>query len=494
MLAAGAIPLQPRMNPHIVSTIVLAVHWSIVLGLSLRVITRRSPVGVSVAWLAVMFSVPFVGAALYLLFGEKRLGRNRMARAVANEAAVRRWQEGLRPTSDEAAAQAGVAATLERLAERVLGYPAQSGHEIELLESFETIFDAIVSDLDRARRKCSLSFYIWQEGGRAVEVVDALVRAARRGVQCRVLADAVGSKGFLRGELARRLREGGVELRAALPTGPLRTLASRADLRNHRKIVVVDDRVAYTGSQNLVDPRFFQQEAGAGEWVDAMARLTGPAVAALEAVFDLDWSIETGSAFEPPGSIALSRTHPAGSTVVQVAPSGPDLRPEAIHQLLLTAIYAARRELVMTTPYFVPEESILTALLSAALRGVKVTLIVPARNNSLPVRYASAAHFDDLLSAGVRIALFKGGLLHTKSLTLDGETSLFGSVNLDIRSLWLNFEISLLVYDPDFTGRLRSLQQRYLDDSDALDLEAWRRRPRRRRLAEDAFRLLSPLL
>jgi cardiolipin synthase len=222
-----------------------------------------------------------------------------------------------------------------------------------------------------------------------------------------------------------------------------------------------------------------------------MARVTGPAAAALDGVFGFDWSTETAGGFEPPP--APDQGRPGGSTV-QVVPSGPGLRPEAIHQLLLTAIYSARRELVMTTPYFVPDESILTALLSAALRGVEVTLIVPAHNDSLLVRYASVAHFDDLMSAGVRLALYRGGLLHTKSLAIDGLVGVFGSVNLDMRSLWLNFEISLFVYGTDFTGRLRALQDRYLRDSDRLELDRWRRRPARRRFLEDAFRLLGPLL
>jgi cardiolipin synthase len=180
--------------------------------------------------------------------------------------------------------------------------------------------------------------------------------------------------------------------------------------------------------------------------------------------------------------------------VVQLAPSGPDLRPEAIHRLLLTAIYAARRTLVMSTPYFVPDDSILTALLTAALRGVDVTLIVPARNDSFLVRHASVASFDDLLTAGVRIARFNGGLLHTKSLTVDGELSFFGSVNLDMRSLWLNFEISLLVYDRDFTGRLFELQNEYIRNSDWLELDQWRCRPARSRFIANTCRLLSPLL
>ncbi|HEV7765986.1 MAG TPA: cardiolipin synthase [Thermoanaerobaculia bacterium] len=474
------------MNPHLVSTTILVTHWLIVVGLTLRVITRRAPVGVSVAWIAVMFSVPFIGAAVYLLFGEKRLGRRRGARTASTMDAVMRWQASLRQVRNE------TAAPLDLLAERVLGFPVQTGNDIELLDDFNAIFDAIVADIDSARETCHLSFYIWHERGRTIDVADALVRAARRGVQCRALADAMGSKQFLKGDLVRRLRQEGVQFRAALPTGSLPTLFSRVDLRNHRKIVVVDDRVAYTGSQNLADPRFFMQDSGAGEWVDAMIRVTGPAVAALDGVFAFDWSVETGDAFDPPtGSACAASTR---GTAVQVAPSGPGSRPEAIHQLLLTAIYAARHELIMTTPYFVPDESTLTALLSAALRGVNVTLIVPAYNNSLLVRYASAAQYDDLLSAGAHVALFKGGLLHTKSLAIDGETSIFGSVNLDMRSLWLNSEISLFVYDSGFTGRLRSLQKKYLDNSEYIDLDSWRQRPRWRQLTENSFRLLGPLL
>ena len=168
--------------------------------------------------------------------------------------------------------------------------------------------------------------------------------------------------------------------------------------------------------------------------------------------------------------------------------------PEGIHQLLLTAIYGVRTKLVMTTPYFVPDKAMLTALLSASLRGVDVLLIVPARNDSVLVRHASVAHFEDLLCAGVRIALFQEGLLHTKSLTIDDGIGVFGSVNLDMRSLWLNFEISLLVYESDFTDNLRTLQGAYLATSEFVDLDVWRRRPAWLRFTENACRLLGPLL
>ena len=162
--------------------------------------------------------------------------------------------------------------------------------------------------------------------------------------------------------------------------------------------------------------------------------------------------------------------------------------------MLLAAIYSARRELILTTPYFVPEESMMTALLSAPRRGVDVTLIVPALNDSMLVRYASAAHYEALLDAGVKIALFQDGLLHTKSLTIDGSSCIFGSLNLDIRSLWLNFEISLFIYDHDFTLRLRELQKTYLKKSNMLSLNDWRKRSHQQKFAEDVFRLFAPLL
>jgi cardiolipin synthase len=482
------------MNLHLISTFVLVAHWLIVAGLSIRVIMRRPPVGVSLAWLAVIASAPFIGAVAYLLFGERRLGRRRAARIAASIGNVHQWQADQRHQFDAAAMQMeATAEPIHRHAEHVLGFPILTGNTIELLDNFHAVFDAIVADIDAARSRCHVCFYIWHEGGRAAEVVDALVRAARRGVQCRAQADAVGSKAFLGGNSARRLRHAGVELSAALPTGPLRTLFVRRDLRNHRKIVVIDDHVAYTGSQNLVDPRFFKQKSGVGEWVDAIARITGPAAAALDTVFGLDWTVETGRTYELPLAAAKESPSLAGS-MVQVVPSGPDLQPEAIHQLLLTAIYTARRELVMTTPYFVPDESVLTALLSAALRGVEVTLIVPARNDSVLVRYASVAHFDDLMSAGANIALFKGGLLHTKSLTIDRGISVFGSVNLDMRSLWLNFEISLFIYDAAFTKQLGALQETYLRNSNRLELDVWRRRTALRKFTENTFRLLGPLL
>jgi cardiolipin synthase len=322
-----------------------------------------------------------------------------------------------------------------------------------------------------------------------------LIRAETRGVRCRVLLDSVGSGAFLRSRLARRMRDNGIDVVEALPVGLVRSLFVRVDLRLHRKIVVIDGSIAFTGSLNLVDPQFFKQGSGVGEWVDAMVRVTGPAAKLLEMVFVWDWLIETGETIE--GAIPANAGDlpaSAGQAVTQVLPSGPGYRTGTIQQLLLTAMYSAQRELIMTTPYFVPDEAFIGALQAAAQRGVEVTLIVPYRIDSILVRYASRAYNDDLLRAGVRILRFRGGLLHTKSVVVDGETTLFGTVNLDLRSLRLNFEVTMIAYDASFGREVRDLQLRYAEQSEPMDLKRWRQRGRVGRFFENTAQLMSPLL
>jgi cardiolipin synthase len=466
------------------------------LALSARVIKRRLPVGVALGWLAVILIFPFVGAIIYLLIGEYRLGPRRARRDAAYAASGgERSQLGSRPERVEPSAFGAGGASVARLAEATLGAVPLPGNRLELLENADAAFPVLIADIDRARQSCDLEFYIWSPGGRADEVGAAVIRAAKRGVRCRILVDAIGSKAFLRSQLARDLRSSGVRVVAALPAGAILVLFRRPDLRLHRKIAVFDGTVAYTGSLNLADPRLFKQDAGVGQWVDALARVQGPAVEALAAVFRKDWFLETGEMPEPANPPGEAGTATAtGTAAVQVLPTGPDARVEAIEQVVLMGLYAATREVVLTTPYFVPSESLRTAFLPAAARGVAVTLIVPAKVDSRLVHFASRAFQKDLLEAGVRLALYQGGLLHTKSITVDGQFSLFGSVNLDPRSMRLDFEITLAVYDTAFTAALRQLQQSYLGKSEMLDLAACDGRSAVERFAEDAARLVGPIL
>jgi cardiolipin synthase A/B len=478
------------------TTALLVADWLVRLGLSIRIIMRGRPVGFTLAWLTVVLILPLVGAMAYLMFGELRLGRRRAEWAERIHGPYREWLRQLnnrrqvdwQPLGNECR-------SLAHLCDASVGIPALPANELRLLQDAETAFRALVADIDAARRTVHLEFYILAAGGMVDEIGEALLRAASRGVICRLLVDAVGSKEFLESRLPERLRSGGIQLRGALPVGLFRMLFYRLDLRMHRKIAVIDGEIAYTGSMNLVDPRFFKQDAGVGQWVDAMLRMRGPAVEALAVTFLEDWELETGEGVERLTDTGDIHAVPeAGSSAVQVVPSGPVLSSQAIQAILLSAIYAAREELILTTPYFVPDELMLTALVSAAGRGVRVTIVLPARVDSRLVRWASQAHKGELLAAGVRIMLFGRGLLHTKSISVDGKYCLFGSLNLDPRSLQLNFEITLAIYDELFTGQLRELQNSYIAASTAMDLARWQRRRALTRFADNAARLLSPLL
>ncbi|MBL0922688.1 MAG: cardiolipin synthase, partial [Phycisphaerales bacterium] len=317
-----------------------------------------------------------------------------------------------------------------------------------------------------------------------------------RGVRCRVLVDAVGSRPFLRSDLCAAMRRAGVLVCEALPVNPLRMLLARVDLRNHRKIVVIDHRIGYTGSHNLAEADFLsKKKPRAGDWVDASVRLEGPAVGALQAVFLGDWLLDS---VEPDEEVErLARRAPVeveGGSVAQLIPSGPDRESGAVQQAMLALIYAADRELILTTPYFVPDESTRAALCIAARRGVRTTVVVPAHPDARLVAAASRAFFQELLDAGVRIRRFRKGLLHAKTFTIDGEIAVITSVNMDMRSFFLNFESTLVVYDRRFAEELRRAQHGYMELAPEVSAGEWAHRPLVNRFVDNIAQLAAPLL
>jgi cardiolipin synthase len=487
-------------------TILLLADLTIRIGLSFRVIMRRRPYGITFAWLIIILLIPFFGAIVYLMVGENRISEKRIARARQSQDYYQYWLNSLRGRApvdwDD---KVDSCLPLHNQAEKLIGIPALGGNHIELIEMPDDILDAIASDIRKARSTCHLQFYIWQEGGKVSEIENALLDAAGRGVTCRILLDSIGSSDYLKGDRINELKAAGIQFQEALPAGLIKAFFARIDIRNHRKVVVIDGEIAYTGSQNMVDPRYFKQNSGVGQWIDVMARITGPVVESLAGTFISDWYLDSDEklmeslGIEAAVADVRRRTDvhivdKTGDTAVQLVPSGPGLVPEAIHSLLLTTIYSARTELVLTTPYFVPDEPLLTALKSAAQRGVHVTLIVPEKNDSRLVHYASRAHYLELIKSGVRILLFSGGLLHSKTITVDQEFSLFGSVNLDMRSFWLNFEATLIIYDRDLAGKIRTIQARYEDESRDVMLDQVERRPVFNRFKENIALLIGPLL
>ncbi|MEJ2522569.1 MAG: cardiolipin synthase [Gammaproteobacteria bacterium] len=485
------------MHPDVVdfSAIALAAHVLVVAGVGLRVLSRRLPVGTTLAWLLLAFTLPAAGVALYLFIGENRLGQRRGEQWKHIHELYQDWQRRLveRSVVDWEVLHPR-ARPLARLGQSISGFPALPGHEVKLLSSWDAFIDALVADIEGAVSSCHLEFYIWDSPGRVGEIYSALARAAARGVTCRVLVDAVGSKPFLASPEAAGLRKVGVRVVAALPVGLLRMLLVRMDLRNHRKLAVIDGRVGYAGSANLADPKHFKREAGVGPWVDAMIRFRGPAVEVLNGTFLQDWELETREGMTVLETADIRTVEPAGTAVAQVLPSGPGLQRENLHEMLVALLYAAERELILTTPYFVPDERMLRALESAARRGVAVTLMVPERLDSILVRFAGASAYELLMEAGMRIFRYRPGLLHTKLVTVDGRIATVGSMNLDMRSLWLNFELSVVLYDQSSVAEIRALQQAYLADSTELDLASWRQRPRRHRVGEGVLRLFGPLV
>jgi cardiolipin synthase len=298
---------------------------------------------------------------------------------------------------------------------------------------------------------------------------------------------------MIRSQHWRRMEAAGVHLARALPIGNplLRALRGRIDLRNHRKIVVIDDRITYCGSQNCADPEF-RVKAKYAPWVDAMMRFEGPIARQNQRLFAGDWIVQVDDDID----VLLRRPLPQAEPglTAQAIGTGPTVRWSAMPELFDTLIYAARRDLVVTTPYYVPNESLQAALCASARRGVNTTIVFPARNDSWIVAAASRSYYADLLAAGVTIYEYVGGLLHTKSLTMDGEVTLIGSANMDRRSFDLNYENNILLADPALTADMRARQQSYIDKSRAVaaaDVDGW---SWRRRLWNNTVAVIGPVL
>ena len=488
------------------STGILLADLLIRIGLSLRIIMRKRPYGVSLAWLVVILLIPFFGGFFYLLFGENRLPEKRMARTRASFDLYISWLQGLGsgpPLTWEE--ENPTYTSLHRQVKTLVGLPALGGNKLTLISNPEAILGSITRAINNAQSTCHLQFYIWESGGLVDDIITALHRAVKRGVICRILVDSIGSRDFLKSSTAKEMIAAGIKIQESLPAGIISALFSRIDIRNHRKIVVIDGTLAYTGSQNMVDPNVFKKSAGVGNWVDTMVKVEGPVVETLAGTFLSDWYLETNVGYFGENSLKtdietvrqvsdLQSCPVEGESKVQLVPSGPGSVPEAIHSLLLTTIYTAQKELIMTTPYFIPDEPLLAALKAAAQRGVDVIIIVPEKNDSRLVHYASRARYEELADAGVKILLFNGGLLHSKTITVDQKFSLFGSVNLDMRSFWLNFEATMLIYCKGFTENLLHIQEGYLAHSTVLDLEQFKKRNNFQRFKENVVLLIAPLL
>lgn len=473
-------------------TIYILFEWGIRLVMVPVILRRRLSTGAALSWLAMIFALPELGVLIYVLLGDVRLGKRRVRlhREVVQATRTASWRDRqrayvIRPKVD--AAHEPIILQAERLS----GMPIVGGNTIDLLTGQSQAVDRLIEDIRAAKHHVHLLYYIFQDDETGRQVAEAVKEAVGRGVECRILADAVGSWGFFsRRGMAESLRKSGVHVWPTLPAAPLRKKLVRLDIRNHRKLAIIDGTIAHTGSHNIITASYGHKRAGS--WVDLSVRCTGPVVAQLQTVFIEDWAFETEEVLA--SDVYLPVLKSTGRTVAQAVPTGPSHETEAFPRVLLTAINAARRSIVITTPYLILDEPTLLALAMAVDRGVTVEVVVPRVADHMLVSAAGRSYYRQLLRAGVRVYRYEPGLLHSKTMTVDESFGLIGSANLDIRSFYLNFEINVLVFGDDIAASLRDVQKGYIEKSEMLNLDQWLRRPRLTQMLEDAAALLSPLL
>lgn len=447
-----------------------------------------------IAWVVVIASIPLAGVLLYILFGEVNIGRKRVEHH--RNVLSRMPDPGTCAAGSEASFAPEIPQEYQHLfkaGESISGFEAVGGNHAHLCADSNATIEQMVADIDAATDHVHLLFYIWLPDNNGCKIVEALQRAAARGVTCRAMVDDLGSRLMVKSEHWSAMRRAGVRVAVALPIGNplLRPLRGRIDLRNHRKIVVIDNRVTYCGSQNCADPEF-RVKAKYAPWVDAVIRFEGPIVRQNQHLFAGDWMTYVDEDIND----LLDQPIPVPETgfAAQVIGTGPTNRYSAMPEMFATLIHTARRELVISTPYYVPNESMQDALCSAAYRGVDTNIIFPARNDSWIVGGASRSYYAELLDAGVKIHEYVGGLLHTKSLTLDGEVTLIGSANMDRRSFDLNYENNILFCDRNLTADVCKRQREYISESNRVareDVAAW---SRSKRLWNNTLAMIGPIL
>jgi cardiolipin synthase A/B len=465
----------------------LTVEWAIRLLMVAIVPFRRGPEAAR-SWLLLVFFLPIPAVVIYALIGRPTYPRRRRSRFAKLPHVLKRASKELVHSRfcrnpELPGNLAGPALLIERLGQ----FPTLAGNEIELVSDYDGVINRLIGDIDQARKTVHLLFYIFADDEIGRRVMAALVRAAHRGVKCRVLIDAIGSRQWAR-RVEKLLAIEGVEVQFALPVGILRRKSGRADLRNHRKIAVLDSRIGYIGSQNIVNAEFRRGIT----YEELVARVTGPVTTELQAAFIADWFMETDEELTRPE--LFPHHHPDTGIVAQILPSGPDYPEAGIADAVVALIHGARKRIVITTPYFIPDSGLTQALRTAVLRGVEVCLVTSYQRDQLFVSLAQRSYYSELLQSGIHIFLYKPRFLHAKHATFDEDIAVIGSSNLDIRSFVLNAEISLIAYHRDVVAGLRREQERYIAASEVLNLATWEQRAIAGKLCENLARLASPLL
>jgi cardiolipin synthase len=479
MNVTSSLLLWVLTNLHVVFSAVLVV---------LVLLRKKEPVS-TVAWVLGVVFIPYVGGLAFLIFGnnrvERKVHRKRLSNAEISPLlpTLARYH-GLSPDGDGAINQ-----QLMGLANRIAGTRPTARNHVDVLLDTNRTYGLQEQAIREAKHHVHLEYYIFQPDETGRRFRDLLIDKAGEGVRVRLLYDAVGSS-RLRKRFLAPLEEAGAEVACFLSVNPLRRRLI-INLRNHRKILIVDGRTAFTGGVNIGNEYVGRSES-LGYWRDTHLRLQGPSVLQLQQIFAEDWYFATDR------ELVATELYPPpeepGRELVHVVAGGPDRGVEVFHELFFTAITTARQRIRLETSYFVPTSALQIALETAAHRGVDVGLLLPGRSAHRTVLLAAQSYYESLLSAGVKVYEYQRGLLHSKMLTVDGAWSFVGSANFDNRSLRLNFEAGALFYGHRIARQLEQVFDADVKDARELTLDEWHRRGLARQVAESTCRLLSPIL
>ncbi len=477
--------------------IIAIIGWIIPLVMLFYVPVNRKPSSAT-AWLMLIFLLPYIGLITFLLIGSPKLSRRRRAQQRTMDSLISQ-------AIDDAEQKPELTALLEptipsrykpfvKLNANLGFLPAFGGNSVELLPDYHEVFQRISQEIDGAKKFVHIEYFALSRGEETECVFTAMERALNRGVKVRVLMDHLGSRKYPNFKQMRsQLTAAGIEHHLMLPLHFFGSQYTRPDLRNHRKIVVIDGQVAFTGSQNLIKRNYFRKDKI--YYDELVALVKGPIAAQFEAAFVTDWYSETDFLLNSQNAPeTYIEPFVGGNVLCQVLPSGSGFENENNLKLFTSLIHAAKDKLVITNPYFVPDDALMTAITSAAQRGVDVTLLNSAVSDQFFVSHAERSYYEDLLKAGVQIYQYNAPiLLHSKLISIDDDIAVIGSSNLDIRSFQLNLEVTLVCYDTSVVADLRQIEATYMRKSRMVNLDEWETRSIKEKLFESISRLTAAL-
>ncbi|MBS1528690.1 MAG: cardiolipin synthase [Bacteroidetes bacterium] len=480
------------MDWELVGTIIYIV---IIVATCLHIVSNIHSTEKALAYMLVTIFVPFLGIAIYFAFGLDYRKNKLYSKKIVTDKTIREeLQRRIKLESEKAwSSPEPVIQRHKKLALYLLNdgmSPLSGNNEVKLLVNGEQKFPEVLEALHNARHHIHIQYYIFEDGEIADQIKDVLIQKAREGVQVRFIYDDFGSRS-IRKAFVDELRANGVE---AYPFYKVLfiLLANRVNYRNHRKIIIVDGCVGFTGGINVSDR--YVNKPGQLYWRDTHVKITGPGVYYLQYLFICDWNFCSGKRLKLHPDYFCATPDAKGKAIVQIAASGPDSDHPTLMFSMEQAISLTEKELLITTPYFIPGQKIMDALVVAAMSGVQIKLLVPGESDSAFINMAARSYYSELMEAGVEIYQYKKGFIHAKTVVSDGELAIVGTANMDNRSFEMNFEVISMIYDPETAKELRDIFYGDLKHSVKISLKSWKKRPFYKRLPERLVRLFSPLL